>query len=122
MGAPGNRQEFNRQVYEIVRNIPSGRVMTYGGIAERVQRPESTDPMAYRRIRARWVGYAMADAPQDLPWHRVVNARGTVSARMGFGPDIQRSLLEQEGIHFDTGGRLDLRALRWDPSDDRTPK
>jgi alkylated DNA nucleotide flippase Atl1 len=89
--------------------------MTYGEIAARLPGPAGIDPIAYRRIRARWVGYAMADAPPDVPWQRVVNARGRVSLREGFGPDLQRSLLQSEGIRLTPGGAVDLARYRWTP-------
>ena len=65
--------------------------------------------------RARQVGYALAAMPDemDLPWHRVVNARGTVSPRRSGGVHwFQQALLEGEGILFE-GGRIDLRRFRW---------
>ncbi|MEK6588384.1 MAG: MGMT family protein, partial [Chloroflexota bacterium] len=69
------------------------------------------------RVRARWVGYALADCPEDVPWHRVVNAKGHISPRLGLGPPLQRTLLKQEGTRFDANGRLDLPALEWKPSE-----
>jgi methylated-DNA-protein-cysteine methyltransferase-like protein len=108
-------EAFNEQVYEIVRGIPSGRVMTYGQIAKLIPPPATIDPIAYRRIRARWVGYAMADCPEDVPWQRVVNAKGEISRRMGHGPHIQRDLLEQEGVVFAADGSINLNACLWRP-------
>jgi methylated-DNA-protein-cysteine methyltransferase-like protein len=110
-------EAFNEQVYAMVRVIPRGRVMTYGQIAKLIPPPNSIDPLAYRRIRARWVGYAMANCPEDVPWQRVVNAKGRISRRMGHGPHIQRDLLEQEGVVFSSDGSIDLRAYRWRPPD-----
>lgn len=90
--------------------------MTYGAIAAHIPAPEGIDPLAYRRIRARWVGYAMADAPDDVPWQRVVNARGGVSLKEGFGPDLQRSLLAGEGIQLTAEGGVDLDRYQWTPA------
>ena len=107
---------FRARVYEIVRSIPPGRVMTYGSIGALIPPPKTVDGAAYERIRARWVGYALSDAPQGLPWHRVVNAQGRISARHGLGPLAQRALLEGEGVAFDPRGQLELATLRWDPA------
>ena len=93
--------------YEVVRRIPEGRVTTYGAVAELARRPG----------RARQVGFALAALPHetDVPWHRVVNARGEISRRSGAGPavTIQRALLEGEGIPFDARGRIDLDRFGW---------
>jgi methylated-DNA-protein-cysteine methyltransferase related protein len=115
---PKNRAEFNRRVYEIVQSIPRGRVMTYGAVGALIPSPTSVDPLAYRRVRARWVGYAMADCGDEVPWQRVVNAQGRISPRLGEGPPVQRLLLEDEGVTFDRGGTLDLAKHAWIPGAD----
>jgi methylated-DNA-protein-cysteine methyltransferase-like protein len=115
---PADRHRFNLLVHDIVRAIPYGRVMTYGAIAALIPGPQNIDPLAYRRVRARWVGYALATCPEDVPWQRVVNAAGRVSPRPGHGPPVQRLLLEQEGAVFDRRSALDLAALAWSPSKD----
>ena len=107
---------FRASVFEIVQAIPRGRVMTYGGVAALIPTPPGIDSLAYRRIRARWAGYALAGCSDDLPWQRVVNARGQVAARAGHGPHIQRQLLEQEGVALDAAGRLDLGRHAWEPA------
>jgi methylated-DNA-protein-cysteine methyltransferase-like protein len=93
--------------YAVVRRVPSGRVTTYGTVAREAGLPG----------RARQVGYAMAALRDDgdVPWHRVVNARGEISPRAG-GPTferIQRMLLESEGIGFAAQGRVDLDRHGW---------
>ena len=107
---------YRAQVYRIVRSIPRGRVMTYGDIGAQIPPPEGMDGGAYEKVRARWVGYAMRDCPEELPWHRVVNAQGRISRRPGLGPQIQRSLLESEGVEFTGEDRFKLARYRWDPS------
>ena len=77
--------------------------------------PSGIDFAAYARIRARWVGYALKQSPEHLPWHRVVNAQGRISSRHGIGPSLQRTLLEDEGVAFDQHDRLNLEALYWEP-------
>ena len=93
--------------YTVARQIPAGRVTTYGAVAAEAGRPG----------RARQVGYAMAALPDvhDVPWHRVINAKGEVSARAGGSAfeQIQRTLLEAEGIAFDAHGRVDLDRFGW---------
>jgi len=95
------------RVYDVVRRIPSGRVATYGGVAREAGLPG----------RARQVGYALAALPDeaDVPWHRVINARGEVSTRSGsHGVErLQRTLLEAEGVLFGPKGRVDLDQFGW---------
>lgn len=95
------------RIYQTVRRIPSGRVATYGGVAREAGLPG----------RARQVGYALAalDDDSDVPWHRVINARGEVSPRSGgrIFERLQRSLLEAEGVTFGSRGRVDLERFGW---------
>lgn len=94
------------RIYKIVRRIPRGRVATYGQVAE----------LAGLEGYARQVGYALHALPPSLPlpWHRVINARGEVSARSrGDSHELQRHLLEAEGVGFDQRGRVDLKRHRW---------
>jgi methylated-DNA-protein-cysteine methyltransferase-like protein len=94
------------RIYAVVRRIPPGRVATYGQIAA-----------IEGRATARMVGYAMAAlrAGSDVPWQRVINARGEVSARRGAGGDRrQRQRLEAEGVLFDARGRVDIDRAGWD--------
>ena len=97
-------------IYAIVQQIPYGQVATYGQIAELANLPG----------RARLVGYALFRvAPEmDIPWHRVVNAKGEISeSPVRYGSDhLQRSLLEAEGIQFSAEGRINLRVYRWQGS------
>lgn len=92
------------RVYEVVRRIPRGRVATYGQIAR----------LAGLGGHARGVGYALSACDEDLPWHRVINARGEISARADpWYEERQRRLLAGEGVAFDTRGRIDLDRFRW---------
>ena len=93
----------HERIYGLVRNIPPGRVATYGQIAEFAG-----------RCTPRMVGYAMASVPHgsDIPWHRVINSRGRVSLQ-GEGRDIQCGLLEAEGVAFGPDGRIDLGVFGW---------
>ncbi|MCH9698295.1 MAG: MGMT family protein [Gammaproteobacteria bacterium] len=96
----------DQQIYDMVCRIPEGYVATYGQIARLVDKPNG----------ARQVGYALARLydTDDVPWHRVVNARGEISARAKPGcEDYQRSLLEDEGVTFNLDGRIDLTRYLW---------
>jgi len=97
------------RIYQVVRQIPYGKVATYGQIAD----------LAELYGKARLVGYALYRVAPDgeIPWHRVINAKGQVSeSPVRFGSDhLQRSLLEAEGIEFLPGDRIDLRRYRWHP-------
>lgn len=96
------------RIWIVVGRIPKGRVATYGQVAELAGMPG----------QARLVGYALNALPDGsrVPWHRVINAQGTVSTRAEPGADrLQRSLLEREGVRFDERGRMSLPRFRWRP-------
>ena len=96
------------RIYRAVRRIPRGRVATYGQIAV----------LAGLEGHARQVGYALHSLPGTIriPWHRVINSKGEVSARSGDDShELQRLLLEGEGVRFDAKGRVDLDRYRWEP-------
>ena len=101
--------DSRERIYTVVALIPEGRVATYGQVAE----------LAGLGRQARQVGYALAalGADNDVPWHRVVNARGEISQRASQSgmENRQRSLLEREGIRFDAQGRMRLEEFRWRP-------
>ncbi|MGF1601357.1 MAG: MGMT family protein [Thermosynechococcaceae cyanobacterium] len=97
------------QIYALVRQIPQGQVATYGQIAV----------LLGRKGYARQVGYALFQiAPDaDIPWHRVVNAKGEIShspQRQG-SDDLQRVLLEQEDVIFTTTHKINLGHYQWRP-------
>jgi methylated-DNA-protein-cysteine methyltransferase related protein len=97
-----------RNIYAVVSRIPRGHVATYGQVALLAGLPG----------RARLVGYALSllDDP-SIPWHRVINAKGEVSLRSGASEadEVQRLRLEDEGVHFDSHGRVPLDRYRWRP-------
>jgi methylated-DNA-protein-cysteine methyltransferase-like protein len=106
---------FYAQVFLIVRQVPSGRVTTYGQIAAMIPHPVGMVPPDYDRVRARWVGRAMHHAPADVPWHRVINSQGKISLPAGSrSASIQRMRLEAEGITFGKGGVVSLDKYGWD--------
>lgn len=114
---PGNREEFDQLVYALVRRIPPGKVMTYGDVAAWIPCPRSLDPAAYRRIRARWVGYALSRCTEDLPWHRIVNAAGRPSPRRSGSHRPQIALLKQEDTPLKGQDRVALSVARWEPTE-----
>ena len=105
---------FNHQVWDIVRQVPPGRVTTYGEIARRLPPPQGMDQKAYLTFAPRWVGGAMAACPADVPWQRVINSKGEISPRPG--AEEQRQLLEEEGLPFNERGKIDLKVYGWHSS------
>ena len=110
--SPPNQIEFRNHVWEIVRQIPPGRVATYGQIAALVPSIPGLSPQSLRAFGPRWVGAAMAACPENVPWHRVINSQGKISIRGG-GENIQRKLLEAEGVEFDSRDRVNLKIFSW---------
>lgn len=103
-------EEVYTRVYEIVALIPRGHVATYGQIA-RIVGPPCTARMAGWALRATPAGL-------EIPWHRVINARGEISAEFREQEaGLQRRLLEAEGVTFDSRGRTDLRRFQWEGPD-----
>jgi methylated-DNA-protein-cysteine methyltransferase related protein len=100
---------YRERVYEIVKRIPRGRVMTYGQIAE----------LLGGGYTPRTVGFAMHSSPEGIPWQRVLNAQGACSTgRVVLPQDKQQRLLEIEGVVFDKNSRCDLKSFLWIPEDD----
>lgn len=96
-------------IYRLVRQVPEGRVITYGQVAAVVG-----------GCSARMVGYAMAalQPGMDVPWQRVINAKGRVSPHgFGYGSARQRMLLEEEGIVFRPDDTIDMDTYNWLPAD-----
>lgn len=99
---------FFDQVYAVVRQIPPGKVASYGQVAALLGHPRA----------ARTVGWALAalrdsDGP-DVPWQRVINSQGRVSIRhMEHAPEEQQRLLEAEGVEFNHQGKVDWKRFGW---------
>lgn len=102
-----DEQSYREKVYEIVRKIPSGKVMTYGQLAE----------ILGEGYTARTVGYVMHAADtENVPWQRVINSQGKCSTDKLLLPhNIQQKILEDEGIVFSDKGKCDLEKYRWFP-------
>lgn len=109
--SPPNPQAYNEQVWILVRQIPFGKVATYGQIAKMLPPPNGVEIETYVAFAPRWVGGAMANCPDDVPWQRVINSQGKISERAG--AEKQRLLLEQEEVEFDAKDRVDLKKYGW---------
>ena len=96
------------RIYDVVCAIPKGKVATYGQVALLAGNPRW----------ARVVGYALHKNPAFgvIPCHRVVNREGKTAPAFAFGgEDVQRQMLEAEGVVFDDDGRIDLAVYGWLP-------
>lgn len=105
---------FSHRVWKLVRQIPPGRVTSYGGIAAALGEPRA----------ARGVGWALSALPEgtDVPWWRVVNRNGEISSpAVDHVAQRQRAALEAEGVVFDPHGRIDLRRFGWHPDLESDP-
>ena len=99
---------FFQDVYNLVKKIPKGKVTSYGRIAGILGKPRA----------ARAVGYALNALPktelQNIPWQRVINSQGTISFKGDtFRAQLQKKLLEDEGIHFDMDDKIDFKTQGW---------
>ena len=103
-----DEQAYREKVYEIVHQIPVGKLMTYGQIAE----------ILGNGYTARTVGYTMHAADsQNVPWQRVINSQGRCSTDKLLLPhNIQQKILEDEGVIFSEKGKCDLEKYRWYPA------
>ena len=102
-----DQKSYRERVYEIVRQIPLGRVMTYGQIAEILG--EGYTP--------RTVGYVMHGADtESVPWQRVINSQGGCSTgKMTMPTNLQQDMLVSEGVVFSDSGKCDLKTYLWSP-------
>lgn len=103
--------QYRERVFEIVRRIPRGRVMTYGQIAY----------ILGKGYTPRTVGFVMHGADESkIPWQRVINSQGRCSTgRIVLPSDMQQRLLEREGVKFDAKGRCDLETFLWHPDQEK---
>lgn len=105
-----NNDNFFQRVYNVVRQIPFGRITSYGAIAEYLGGKGS----------ARMVGWALNRSKHDLqglPAHRVVNRNGLLTGKRAFGGNnTMRELLESEGVRVENDKILNFKEIFWDPS------
>lgn len=112
-----NNKAYRTKVYDLVRQIPVGKVMTYGQIAI----------VLGEGYTARTVGYVMHGSDDGVPWQRVMNSQGKCStSKLSIPMNLQQTMLEQEGVVFSDKGKCDLKKFQWWPdgfepeSDDQT--
>ena len=103
----GGRSAFTESVIRIIASIPKGKVFTYGGVAA-----ASGDPRGARGVV--WVLNSSSER-EGLPWHRVINSKGTISLKPGYGFELQKQLLESEGVEVDDAGAIELMKYLWSP-------
>jgi methylated-DNA-protein-cysteine methyltransferase-like protein len=108
--SPPSQQAYYEQVWNLVRQIPRGKVAAYGQIALMLPPPNGVEFEAYKAFGPRWVGGAMAACPDDVPWQRVINSQGKISERPG--AERQRQLLEEEGVVF-VKDKVDMKKYGW---------
>lgn len=98
---------FYQRVITIIKNIPEGKVATYGQIATYAGNPRA----------ARQVSYILhsSSEKEDLPWHRVINSKGSISLKPGHGYELQKQMLKKEGITFKENDCIDLKRFLWIP-------
>ncbi|OUS14414.1 cysteine methyltransferase [Nonlabens dokdonensis] len=106
-----SNQDFFLRVYEVVKQIPYGRVTSYGAIAKALGTPKSS----------RAVGYAMnaSHSDPDVPAHRVVNRNGVLTGKHHFaGTHLMQQLLESEGLKVEADQILNFKERFWDPTEE----
>ncbi len=102
---------FSRRVKRVIKSIPPGKVATYGQVAAL-----ASNERAARGVV--WILHSCSDKDR-LPWHRVINSRGSISLRPGRGFEEQKRRLEAEGIKVGRRGRIDLEVYLWEPDEGR---
>jgi methylated-DNA-protein-cysteine methyltransferase-like protein len=98
---------FTRNVLQVIKSIPEGKVLSYGRVAALAGNPRGARQVS--RILHSMSG------KHDLPWHRVVNSRGKISLPRGRGYELQRALLESEGVIFSLSHTIDFISCLWQP-------
>ncbi len=101
------KSPFTTKVIHIIKTIPYGKVTTYGIIAAHANNHRGARQVA-RILHS-------SSRKYDLPWHRVVNRDAKISLRKGEGYELQKTMLESEGVIFDKGGRIDFEKYLWWP-------
>jgi len=109
MGAAKSPSPIFGRVRALVKGIPRGRVATYGQLSSLIQ----------KRLTPVGIGWALAGCGDEIPWHRVINSKGTISTK-GDSAELQRALLEAEGVRFLGDGSVDLAACQWTRGAKRT--
>jgi len=106
---PPNKQLYYEQIWAQAREIPYGKVATYGQLTKMLPQPEGVSEADYKMSASRWAGLAMAACADDVPWHRVVNSQGKISH-----PEAAKQVkrLQEEGVLF-SNETLNLDEYQW---------
>lgn len=99
---------FSRRVKRVIRSIPKGKIATYGRVATYAGNPRG----ARQVVRV----LHSSTRKEKLPWHRVVNREGRIALKPNYGYEIQKALLEKEGVEFRKNDTIDLARYLWSPS------
>jgi len=100
-------KSFHQRVIDIIKSIPKGKVATYGQIAALAGNPRGA------RVVVRVLH--SSSGKENLPWHRVINSKGSISLKPGTGYEVQKALLKKEGIVFKEDDTIDLKRFLWKP-------
>ena len=103
-----DKEQFVEDIYSVTRLVPIGRVTSYGAIARALE----------QNSRARMVGWAMNQSPEDVPAHRVVNRNGLLTGRQFFGGTRMQELLHLEGVNVVENKVQNFKEVFWDPIED----
>jgi methylated-DNA-protein-cysteine methyltransferase-like protein len=98
---------FYDRVVKFIKSIPAGKVATYGQIADYAGNPRAAREVAY-------ILHSSSDK-ENLPWQRVINGKGRISMKPGRGYELQKKMLEDEGVVFGEEDHVDLVRFRWQP-------
>jgi len=98
---------FYERVVKFIKTVPAGKVATYGQIADYAGNPRAAREVAY-------ILHSSSEK-ENLPWQRVINSKGRISMKPGRGYELQKRLLEDEGVVFDEEGRIDFDKFLWQP-------
>ena len=98
---------FQQRIIALIKRIPRGRVATYGHIARLAGNPRGARQVVWA-LNSSW-------EKDKLPWHRVINSRGQISLKPGQGFELQKAMLEDEGVQFDIRNTVDLKRYLWLP-------
>jgi len=100
-------KSFHQRVIDVIKSIPKGKVATYGQIAALAGNPRAAR-MVVRVLHS-------SSGKEKLPWHRVINSKGSISLKPGTGYEVQKVLLKKEGIVFKEDDTIDLKRFLWKP-------
>lgn len=98
---------FTELAKKSIKRIPRGKVATYGQIAALAGSPRGARQVV-------WILHSSTDK-DELPWHRIINGKGQIGLPRGSGFELQKALLEQEGVIFDQTDTIDLKRFAWQP-------